>query len=129
MRKSKKKKSGPIDLILYWSPRILSILFVAFISLFSLDVFQENFGFWKTLGFFLIHLIPTGILVLVIFVTWNSEWIGGLVFISAGILYMIRVIDKNQPSWILGISGPLWLIGFLFLLNWYYKKGRKKIQD
>ena len=33
--------------VLYWSPRILCILFAIFISLFALDVFGEGDGFWE----------------------------------------------------------------------------------
>jgi len=49
--------------ILFWSPRILTILFIGFISLFALDVFDEELGFWQALSGFLIHLIPTYILI------------------------------------------------------------------
>lgn len=30
---------------LYWTPRILGILFVLFISIFAADVFEEHLGF------------------------------------------------------------------------------------
>jgi hypothetical protein len=32
--------------MLFWTPRLLSILFAIFISLFALDVFGEGYGFW-----------------------------------------------------------------------------------
>jgi len=35
--------------VLYWTPRTLSIAFIAFLSLFALDVFGPGQGFWKTL--------------------------------------------------------------------------------
>src|ERR1035441_3495384 len=47
---------------LFWTPRIICILFACFVSIFALDVFQENHGFWNTLLALLIHLIPTGLL-------------------------------------------------------------------
>jgi len=37
------------DRTVYWLPRLLSIAFILFLSLFSLDVFGEGYGFWNTL--------------------------------------------------------------------------------
>lgn len=62
--------------LLYWSPRILSIAFAIFLSLFALDVFNEIHGFWQTVLAFLIHLIPAMIFVAALIVAWRWEWIG-----------------------------------------------------
>jgi len=40
---------------IYWTPRILSIVFVLFLALFSLDVFDGNYGFWGTLLALFMH--------------------------------------------------------------------------
>ena len=34
----------PIRQFLFWSPRVLTILFALFLSLFALDVFEEGYG-------------------------------------------------------------------------------------
>ena len=47
--------------LLYWSPRILGILYAGFITMFAADVFDERLGFWKTVVALLMHLIPTAI--------------------------------------------------------------------
>ncbi len=57
--------------ILYWIPRILWILFIIFISLFALDVFSEGYSFGETILAFLIHLVPTYILIIALLITWN----------------------------------------------------------
>ncbi len=54
-----------------WAPRILCLLFAGFISLFALDVFEENRGFWNTTLALLMHLIPTGILLLILALSWR----------------------------------------------------------
>ena len=47
----------------YWMPRILSILFICFLSLFSLDVFQPGMSTAEiALGLFM-HNIPSIILI------------------------------------------------------------------
>ncbi|HMD13721.1 MAG TPA: hypothetical protein VKI62_03775 [Bacteroidota bacterium] len=104
--------------ILFWSPRILSILFVAFISLFALDVFGEGHGFWQTLIDLLIHLIPTALGVIVVVLSWRRDLIGAVLFGASGLAYLFTNI--NHPSWILTISCPMLFICILFLFHWRY---------
>ena len=54
----------PTKRLLFWTPRIMCILFAVFVSLFAFDVFGEGYGFWKTLLALLMHLIPTGIILI-----------------------------------------------------------------
>lgn len=121
-----------MDKFVYWTPRALSILFIGFLALFSLDVFEENLGFWGTvLGLFM-HNIPAIILAIVLWISWRREIIAGIVYILAGVLYIAGIfMNIFQDSfrwymlfWILMISGPAFLIGILFLINW-----RKRIKN
>ena len=106
--------------VLFWTPRIVCILFAAFVSLFSLDVFDAGQGFWETIGGFLIHNIPTGIVLIVLAIAWRWEWIGAIVFIGLGALFLVSV--WGQFPWaVVFISGPLFLVGVLFLVNWRYR--------
>jgi hypothetical protein len=107
---------GPVRRLLFWSPRVLCIAFALFLSLFALDVFNEGLGLWKTILALSIHLIPTAFVVLVLALSWRWEWVGGTFFIAAGILYLI--LARHHPDWVVVISGPLFLVGALFLLNW-----------
>jgi hypothetical protein len=106
---------------LYWTPRILCLLFAIFISLFALDVFQEGQGFFRTLLALLIHLIPTAFILIVLAAAWRWEWVGALVYIALGIFYIIEVWGRFPWSTMAIISGPLFLIGILFLLNTLFK--------
>jgi hypothetical protein len=94
----------------------MCIAFALFLSLFALDVFNEGLGLWKTILALSIHLIPTALVVLVLALSWRWEWIGGILYIAAGILYLTRM--WHHPAAVAGISGPLFLVGALFLLNW-----------
>jgi hypothetical protein len=107
--------------LLFWTPRVLCLLFAAFISLFALDVFGENQGLWNTLLALLIHLIPTGILLLILAVTWRWEWVGGLLFPALGALYIIGFWGRFHWSAYVILSGSLFLLGALFLLGWKYR--------
>lgn len=104
---------------LYWSPRIFTICFILFISLFALDSFEgEQSVFQKSVGF-LIHLIPTLVLVLLLVFSWKREWIAGITFIAFAVLYILLAWGKFPVLTYFLISGPLVVIGVLFLINWY----------
>ena len=101
---------------IFWTPRSLTILFAIFISLFALDSFEEE-GFKKTLIAFMIHLIPTVLIVTILILSWKREWIGGVIFLLLGIAYAIVAV--SHPQWILAVSGPLLVISILFLIGWF----------
>lgn len=115
----------------FWTPRILCILFALFISLFALDVFGAGYSFWQTLLALFMHLVPTFVILIVLAFSWRREWIGGILFIAFGIYYIVAAWGKFVLSVYFLISGPLFLIGILFLINWFYKaeiKTRKELQ-
>jgi hypothetical protein len=109
--------------LLFWTPRALCLLFALFISLFALDVFSEGLGFWKTLLALLMHLIPTAVILIVLAISWRREWVGGVLFPVCGLFYLEKVWGRFHWSAYLIIPGPLFLVGILFLINWYYKAG------
>ncbi len=68
--------------ILFWAPRVSCILFAAFLSLFSLDVFGEGYGLGETVLALLLHLLPVFLVILVLIVAWRWEWIGAALFVA-----------------------------------------------
>jgi hypothetical protein len=70
---------------LFWTPRALSIVFIAFLSLFALDVFDGHFGFWQTALALTMHLIPVFVLIAVLVLAWRWEWIGAALYAAAGL--------------------------------------------
>ncbi len=115
-----------INRYIYWTPRILSIVFILFLALMSLDVFDMGLSFWQTVGALFMHLIPALVLLIVLLISWRHEIVGGIAFILAGLLYVI-VLMMNQFEWYMilwaiQISGIAFLIGILFLIGWFKKK-------
>ena len=108
--------------VLYWTPRVLTILLAMFLSVFALDVFGEGYGFWETVGALLLHLIPTFIVVIALVIAWRREWVGAVLFIALGLFYLVSSWGRFHWSAYLVISGPLVLIGVLFLYNWKYRE-------
>ncbi len=107
--------------LLFWTPRILCLLFAAFVSLFALDVFDQHLGFWRTLLALVIHLMPTWIVLGVLAVTWRWEWVGAVLFNVLAVLYIVWAWGRFPWMTYTLISGPLCLIGVLFLLNWLWR--------
>lgn len=110
---------------LFWSPRILTIVFILFLALFAFDSFEGEQSFIMKLGGFFIHLIPNFVLILILIVAWKNEWVGTLAFTLAGLAYVVMFWGRFPVSTYLIISGPLFIIAVLFWLNWM---NRKKIQ-
>jgi hypothetical protein len=122
-----KKKIHRMNKYIYWTPRILGILFVLFLMLFSLDIIQPGLSVSEiAIGLFM-HNIPAFVLLLILIISWKYEIVGGVTFILAGLLYVAMVM-KDAPfewykvSWILTIAGPAFLVGILFMMSWFQKK-------
>ncbi|MFH1248768.1 MAG: hypothetical protein V1660_01305 [archaeon] len=122
-----KKKTSKF---IYWTPRILSIIFVLFLALFSLDIFDMKLGFWGTILGLFMHNIPVIILSVLLWIAWKHEIVGGVGFILGGILYTIMILmnilktgfEWYYLSWAVEISGIAFFIGILFLIGWFKKK-------
>lgn len=112
--------------VIFWLPRLVTIAFILFVSMFALDSFSGDKSLFQQIIDFAMHLIPSVVLTLILIIAWKWEWIGTLVYFLLALLYIYITWEKGQISWILFISGPLVLIALLFLINWVVKKN---IQD
>ena len=107
----------------FWAPRVFSIAYIAFLSMFALDVFGEEHGFWRILLALTMHLIPTFVLIVALLLAWRWEWIGAILYAGAGMLYVIWALKRPlsaaiRLNWILTIAGPAFVVAALFLANW-----------
>jgi hypothetical protein len=107
---------------LYWTPRILTIVFILFLGLFALDSFEGEQSLVQKIGGFLIHLIPNFVLILILIVAWKHEWVGTIAFALVGIAYIVLFWGRFPVSTYFIISGPAFLIAILFWLNWINRK-------
>lgn len=115
---------------LYWTPRILSIIFICFLALMSLDVFESSSSLSQIILALFMHNIPAIILLIVLWISWKKEIVGGIAFILAGLLYIAMILktaittgfEWYYLTWAIQISGIAFLIGILFLIGWFRKK-------
>ena len=106
---------------MFWTPRIAAIIFVLFLSLFALDIFEMNLGFWETILGLFMHLIPSILLAIAIALAWRWEWIGALIFAGWSVFYFVTARGFHWSVYAIIAGIPL-VIGILFLLDWVYRK-------
>lgn len=116
-----------VNKYIYWTPRLLSILFILFLMIFSLDVIRPGVPFWQITAGLVAHNIPVLFLLLILMISWRHEVVGGIFFILAGLFYILSLVSGSHfewymVSWSLLIAGPAFVIGILFLVNWKKKK-------
>jgi hypothetical protein len=106
---------------LLWTPRVLGILFVLFLGIFALDIFDMQLGFWGTIVGLFMHLIPNILLGIVIALAWKWEWVGAVGFLGWAIFYVERALGFDWVTYAI-IAGIPALIGLLYLVGWIWRK-------
>ena len=121
----------PAVKFLHWTPRIIGILAILFISMFALDSFGPNKTFWQQIADFLMHMIPSFVLIAFLLIAWKWELAGGIIFILIGLgfspVIFMHNYRMNHSVWmslnvLLLITFPFILVGILFVLSHYKKK-------
>ncbi|MBP7572250.1 MAG: hypothetical protein KBA95_19520 [Acidobacteria bacterium] len=107
--------------VLTWTPRVLGILVSAFLAVFALDVFDGSRAILPTLLAFVIHAAPSIVLLATVIAAWRYPWVGAVAFIGLALFYAARV---HRVDWVLVISGPLLIVGVLFLLSAVLARGQ-----
>ena len=116
--------------ILHWAPRILCIAAILFVSLFALDAFEPGLPLGDQIKGFLIHMIPSFILLAILLLAWKWELAGGIFFILVSLVTTPVVFTfnyrNNESIWIsliivLTITIPFLIVGILFVLS-HHKK-------
>ena len=117
--------------VLHWIPRILCILTILFVSLFALDSFASSRTFWQNTAAFLMHLIPSFVLLAVLIIAWKWEKVGGIILTIFGLAFSIFIFVFNYKRnhftvmicllQTLAVAIPFVLAGILFILSHYRK--------
>lgn len=96
-----------------WLPRILAMAYIAFISLFALDVFRPGFSF----GALLTYLLPSVLLTICLIIAWRRELVGSVLFSSFAIAYVVVIFFRFAWESFLIIGLPLFVISALFFVS------------
>lgn len=118
-----RKTAGRIDLrlakIIHWAPRLAAILIIFFTSLFSLDVFEMDASPLELLGGFLMHNIPSFVMLLMLVVAWKRPAVGFAAFLVISLAFAAFTLRNadSLPALLLFVL-PLLVVALLFFADW-----------
>ena len=99
-----------------WIPRGVIIFFIAFLFLFSLDVFSTPEPLIKQIGAFFIHSIPSWVLIIVLIFTWKKPFITGIILEILAVFSIFFFHTFEHLAGFLAVTLPLILIGGSFII-------------
>lgn len=108
------------NLALSWVLRVFLLLVILFFAMFSLDVFEGDDPLGRKLLGFLIHNVPSLVMIAILIIAWRWENIAGFLLIAGGIAMVFLFGGPGNlmfGTWIM-ISLPV-IVGVLFLVNYY----------
>jgi hypothetical protein len=130
--------------IIYWTPRILSILAIGLLFLLASDSFNPKLTLQDQLISFMMNSIPAFSLLILLVIAWKWQLWGGILFMAIGLgfapfLFMInyqRLMASHNPAatWIsigivMAINFPFILAGGLFVLSHFMKKKQSALKS
>ena len=111
--------------ILKWFARILAILSILVLLMFSLDAFAGSESFGRQLLGFMMHNIPAFLLIIALVIAWRYEIAGGVLFIlsflALGIFF--KTFAGNSGSLI--IIAPFLIAGISFIVHGVLSPGNR----
>ncbi|OGO35330.1 MAG: hypothetical protein A2W35_22135 [Chloroflexi bacterium RBG_16_57_11] len=113
------KVSPRLAKIIHWAPRLAAIMIIFFTSLFSLDVFEMEASPLQLLGGFIMHNIPSIIMIVLLVFAWKRPAVGFAAFIVVAALFTIFFVRDIYalPNLLLFVF-PILLVAFLFYADW-----------
>jgi hypothetical protein len=123
-----KNKSSALASTIRWMARVLCVLALAFISLFALDVFSEGAGLGQKIVAFLLHMIPSFVLIIALIIAWKHELVGGILITLiglAGSTFIYSLNYRRSQSASIGlrtaamIGAPFVIAGLLFMISYF----------
>lgn len=109
-----------VNKFILWAPRILSILLILLMFMFSFDVFDLDDVWYMLILGFLIHNIPVFILTIALIISWKRPIVGAILFVAVGIFYSVFMLIRGgfeMLSAVVTLGLPAILIGVLFGLS------------
>lgn len=115
--------SSRLARIIHWAPRVAAIMIIFFTSLFSLDVFEMQGTPIQLLGAFLMHNIPSIIMIILLILAWKRPVVGFVAFLVAGVAFAAFFVRDlySLPNLLLFVF-PILLVALLFYADWKWVK-------
>ena len=115
--------------VIHWAPRVAAILIILFAGLFSFDVFEMGGSPLELLGAFLIHNLPSIVMLVLLIIAWKRPAVGFVAFLVIAALFAIFFVrDIYALSNLLLFVFPLLLVAFLFYVDWKWLGPQPPVQ-
>ena len=124
----------PYQKILRWTPRVLCIIAILFVSMFSFDAISPERTFWQNIGSLIMHLLPSFIMIAFLVVAWYWELTGGILIALVGLvatpfIYNLNLQRTGSVGTTLGvvlmITVPFIIIGALFIISYFLNRKQR----
>ncbi|MCX6083398.1 MAG: hypothetical protein NT102_00315, partial [Caldiserica bacterium] len=99
------------------------IVFILFLTMFSLDVFEMEGTLLEQLGGFVMHSIPSLILVAVLLVTWRTPLLTGILALASAAVFALHWRIRGIVALATMIL-PLVVVGILFVAAHFASRKR-----
>lgn len=100
----------------------LGVLYAVALLVFAADVFNHEQNIAQTFYDILLHLLPTAVILLIVFVAYNRPLIGAIIYLVLGLMYIITGWARMHWSAHVLIAGPLLLLSALYITAWKSNK-------
>lgn len=96
----------------------LGVLYAVALLIFAADVFNHEQNIAQTFYDLLLHLLPTAVILLIVFVAYNRPLIGAIIYLVLGLMYIITGWASMHWTAHVLIAGPLLLLSALCITAW-----------
>lgn len=96
----------------------LGVLYAVALLIFAADVFNHEQNIAQTFYDILLHLLPTAVILLIVFVAYNRPLIGAIIYLVLGLIYIITGWASMHWTAHVLIAGPLLLLSALYITAW-----------
>jgi len=107
---------------LFWLPRLLAILMAVSLSVFAFDVFSMPAPIWKRIGGFVIHTIPSILILTIVIISWKRSFWGTALFTLLFIGFTIVFHTYTNTMRFLILSLPVLIIALFYTSHYFYSK-------
>jgi hypothetical protein len=108
--------------IFQWSARALIFCLTGVFSLFSADSFDGGIVDFKTIRDWLIHMIPSLVLLIPLLVFWKRFFVLACIYLTLGLSYLVVSWNKFPISVHFLITLPLIISSIFFFLAYANRK-------
>ena len=100
----------------------LGVLYAVALLIFAADVFNHEQNIAQTFYDILLHLLPTAVVLLIVFVAYNRPLIGAIIYLVLGLMYIITGWASMHWTAHVLIAGPLLLLSAIYITAWKSNK-------